>query len=208
MSLIAKSTGGTEFKNPPTGNHLARCFRITDYGSQTSKYGTQRKILISWELHGEDDEGNPLSMDDGKPFAVSSYYTLSLSNGATLRTMLEQWRNRSFTIDELSGFDLKNILGQWCMVSVSNDKGADGKEYCNVKAVSPVPSAIKKQGLPDGINDIVLFSLDNFDKSIYDSLSEKTRAKIAQSPEYINLHSSSLSKLKNDSPETDSDVPF
>jgi hypothetical protein len=207
MSLIAKSTGGTEFKNPPTGNHLARCFRITDYGSQVSKFGTQRKILISWELHGEDDEGNQLSMDDGKPFAVSAYYTLSLSTGASLRTMLEQWRNRTFTIDELSGFDLKNILGQWCMVSVSNDKGADGKEYCNVKAVSPVPSAIKKQGLPDGANDPVIFSLDDFDKKIYDTLSEKTRAKISQSPEYKRATGGSLASLSNDNPD-DSDVPF
>jgi len=207
MSLIAKSTGGTEFKNPPTGNHLARCYRITDYGSQVSKFGTQRKILITWELHGEDDDGNPLCMDNGEPFAVSSYYTLSLSTGASLRTMLEQWRNRSFTIDELSGFDLKNILGQWCMVSVANDKGADGKEYCNVKAVSPVPSAIKKSGLPDGVNDIVLFSLDNFDKKVYDSLSEKTRAKIAQSPEYQRI-TGGLASMKDDNPEDDQSVPF
>jgi len=207
MSLIAKSTGGTEFKNPPTGNHLARCFRITDYGSQVSKFGTQRKILISWELHGEDDEGNPLCMDDGKPFAVSAYYTLSLSTGASLRTMLEQWRNRTFTIDELSGFDLKNILGQWCMVSVSNDKGTDGKEYCNVKSVSPVPSAIKKQGLPDAVNDPILFSLENFDVKVFESLAEKTRAKIALSPEYKKATGSSISQLSNDNPEDDS-VPF
>ena len=208
MSLIAKSTGGTEFKNPPTGNHLARCFRITDYGSQTSKYGQQRKILISWELHGEDDDGNALSMDDGKPFAVSSYYTLSLSNGASLRTMLEQWRNRSFTLDELSGFDLKNILGQWCMVSVAIDKGVDGKEYCNVKSVSPVPTSIKKQGLPDGVNDPVLFSLENFNKQIYDTLAEKTRAKIALSPEYKKATESAFADMKDDVPEDDQSVPF
>jgi hypothetical protein len=122
--------------------------------------------------------------------------------------MLEQWRNRTFTIDELSGFDLKNILGQWCMVSVSNDKGADGKEYCNVKAVSPVPSAIKKQGLPDGANDPVIFSLDDFDKKVYDTLSEKTRAKISQSPEYKRATGGFFASLSNDNPEDDQSVPF
>jgi hypothetical protein len=207
MSLIAKSTGGADFKNPPNGNHLARCFRITDYGSQTSKYGSQRKILITWELHGEDDDGNPLSMDDGKPYAVSSYYTLSLSNGATLRLMLEQWRNKTFTLDELAGFDVKNLLGQFCMVSVSNDKGNDGKEYCNVKAVSPVPHAIKKAGLPDGYNQTVLFSLDDFDRNIYDSLSQKTRDRIASSPEYKKAVGNNLVNMKDDDP-SDQDIPF
>jgi hypothetical protein len=158
-------------------------------------------------LHGEDDDGNPLSMDDVKPYAVSSYYTLSLSNGATLRLMLEQWRNKAFTVDELAGFDVKNLLGQFCMVSVANDKGVDGKEYCNVKAVSPVPAAIKKAGLPDGYNQTVLFSLDDFDRKIYDSLSQKTRDRIASSPEYKKVVGNNLVNMKDDDP-SDQDIPF
>jgi hypothetical protein len=121
--------------------------------------------------------------------------------------MLEQWRNKAFTIDELAGFDVKNLLGQFCMVSVANDKGVDGKEYCNVKAVSPVPHAIKKAGLPDGYNQTVLFSLDDFDRKIYDSLSQKTRDRIASSPEYKKAVGNNLVNMKDDDP-SDQDIPF
>jgi len=209
MAIIATASCGSDFQLPPPGNHVARCYRIVDMGSSKNKFdNVLRKILITWELHGEDDDGNPLTTSDGKPLVVSSNYTLSLSEKATLRGHLEAWRGRAFTLDELSGFNLENILNQYCMVSISHDTGTAGKTYANVKAISPVPTVIKKAGLPEGINPIFMFSLDEFDQAKFDKLSDGLKKKIMESPEYKKVASpSKSSKLDDAFPKTLKDIP-
>ena len=209
MAIIATASGGSDFQLPPSGNHVARCYRIVDMGSSKNKFdNVLRKILITWELHGEDDDGNPLTTSDGKPLVVSSNYTLSLSEKATLRGHLEAWRGRAFTLDELSGFNLENILNQYCMVSISHDTGSAGKTYANVKAISPVPTVIKKAGLPEGVNPIFMFSLDEFDQAKFDKLSDGLKKKIMESPEYKKVASpSKSSKLDDAFPKTLKDIP-
>jgi hypothetical protein len=209
MAIIATAGGGSDFQLPPPGNHVARCYRIVDMGSSKNKFdNVLRKILITWELHGEDDDGNPLTTSDGKPLVVSSNYTLSLSEKATLRGHLEAWRGRAFTLDELSGFNLENILNQYCMVSISHDTGSAGKTYANVKAISPVPTVIKKAGLPEGVNPIFMFSLDEFDQAKFDKLSDGLKKKIMESPEYKKVASpSKSSKLDDAFPKTLKDIP-
>jgi hypothetical protein len=209
MAIIATASGGSDFQLPPPGNHVARCYRIVDMGSSKNKFdNVLRKILITWELHGEDDDGNPLTTSDGKPLVVSSNYTLSLSEKATLRGHLEAWRGRAFTLDELSGFNLENILNQYCMVSISHDTGSAGKTYANVKAISPVPTVIKKAGLPEGVNPIFMFSLDEFDQAKFDKLSDGLKKKIMESPEYKKVASpSKSSKLDDAFPKTLKDIP-
>ena len=63
MSFIVENTAPIgDFKPVPAGLHLARCYRIIDLGTQRSEYdgqeNHQRKIMLGWELHGKDDEGN------------------------------------------------------------------------------------------------------------------------------------------------------
>ena len=75
MSFIVEDTGpASDFKQVPAGLHLARCYRIIDIGTQRSEYDgvekKQRKISLFWELHGEDDDGNKLVTDDGRPMAI------------------------------------------------------------------------------------------------------------------------------------------
>lgn len=115
MSLIVTASASSDFAPAPAGSHLARCYRIIDLGSQTTEWKgkpkTSRKVMFTWELHGEDGEGKPLLTDDGKPLMVSKRYTFSLSEKATLRAHLVGWRGRDFTLDELAGFDLEKVLG-------------------------------------------------------------------------------------------------
>lgn len=212
MAIIASTSGGGDFQLAPSGNHLARCYRIVDMGSHQNSYGnTLRKILVSWELHGEDDDGNPLTTADGKPLIISGNYTLSLSEKATLRAILESWRGKPFTLEELSGFDITNLLDKWCMVTISHDTNDKNKKtYANVKAVSPVPAIIKKNGLPNGINKHTSLSLesDSFDQGLFDSLSDGIKKKIMESPEYKKLGGSSPDKPVADLATMDDDVPF
>lgn len=212
MAIIASSSGGTDFQLAPSGNHLARCYRIVDMGSHQNSYGNVlRKILVSWELHGEDEEGNPLATPDGKPLMISGNYTLSLSEKATLRALLEAWRNKPFTLDELAGFDITALLDKWCMLTIVHEtSNKNQKTYANVKTISPVPQAIKKNGLPDGINKVASLSLEpeTFDRGLFDSLSDGLKKKIMESPEYKKIGGGSVSKPSVDLASLDDDVPF
>jgi hypothetical protein len=212
MAIIASSSGGTDFQLAPSGNHLARCYRIVDMGSHQNSYGNVlRKILISWELHGEDENGLGLSTADGKPLMISGNYTLSLSEKATVRSLLEAWRNKPFTLDELAGFDITALLDKWCMLTIVHEtSNKNQKTYANVKTISPVPQAIKKNGLPDGINKIASLSLEpeTFDRGLFDSLSDGLKKKIMESPEYKKIGGVSVSKPTTDLASLDDDVPF
>lgn len=214
MSIIASSGGSSDFELAPAGNHVARCYRIVDMGSHKNSYGnTLRKILVSWELHGEDDEGNPLTMPDGRPLMISANYTLSLSEKATLRAVLESWRGKPFTLKELLGFDITAFLGHWSMVTIAHEVSPKNqKTYANVKNVAPVPAVIKKNGLPDGVNKICSLSLDpdTFDQALFNSLSDGIKKKIMESPEYKKLGapSQSTAQVPTDLATMDDDFPF
>jgi hypothetical protein len=85
--------------------------------------------MLGWEIHGVNDDGTPIKMKDGRPFAMFKNYTLSWSDKATLRIDLQAWRGRPFTAEEMRRFDLKTILGAWCMLNVIEKPGTDGKIY-------------------------------------------------------------------------------
>jgi hypothetical protein len=211
MSFFVESSGGNrEFKIVPSGTHLARCYRIVDLGTQTNDFQgeikIQRKVMLGWEIHGEDDSGEPLKTDEGKPMAIFKNYTLSWNEAATLRKDLQAWRGTPWTDAEASRFDLKNILGQWCMLNVIHRPGkADGKLFANVAGISPIPAFMKKQGLPAGVNNLQLFRLGDPDWELFETFSKGLKAKIESSPEFKALKKPGLSELKND---LEDDIPF
>jgi len=186
MSLIAKDSGGG-FTPVPPGSHVARCYRIIDMGTQRVEYKgdvkLQHKIMMQFEVHSEDDNGVPLTTNKGEPMSISKNYTLSLSDKATLRADLESWRGRSFSEDELSGFELKNILGVWAMITVVKSQGNDGKSYTNIASVNPIPKPMKAS-LPDGFNEVKMFTISDPDMALFSTFGEKLQAKIKGAPEW------------------------
>jgi len=192
MSLIASDSGGGKtFKPVPVGMHLARCYRVIDLGTQQTEWQGQtkhlHKIMVTFEVHGEDEAGNPLVIDTGEPMSISKQYTLSLSDKAKLRADLASWRGRDFTQEELRGFELKNILGQWAMITTTRTE-RDGKEYTNIANINPVPKIIKERGMPAGVNKTMLFAISDADMEIFDTLSENLKKKIMASPEWETYH--------------------
>jgi len=206
MSLTV-SAGSGDFQIPPAGNHLARCYRIIDLGTQKTTWKgvekAMKKVMITWELHGEDEQGGPLMTDDGKPLIISKRFTPSLGPKATLRAFLVSWRGKQFTDDELLGFKLENIIDKWCMISISHET-KDGKTFANVSSVSAVPLALKKAGLPDGVNPALMFDIDDPDMEVYESLTDYLKELIAKSPEWqMRSGQHSLPKV-----DVDDDIPF
>lgn len=190
MIITGSNSDRKQFQIAPAGTHLARLYRIIDLGTQMREYEGKvtmsRKAKFFFELHGEDAEGKTLTTTDGKPLIQSREYTVSLNEKANLRRDLEAWRGKAFSEDELKGFDLKNILGHFCMVNISHRQKGD-MTYADLKGLSAVPNIYKKQGLPEGINTTMLFSLDKFDETMFDSLSENIKETIRKSPEYRSI---------------------
>lgn len=214
MIITGSNSERKQFQIAPAGTHLARLYRIIDLGTQMRDYEGKvtmsRKAKFFWELHGEDAAGKPLLTTEGKPLIQSKEYTLSLGEKANLRRDLEAWRGKAFSEDELKGFDIKTVLGQFCMINISHrDKG--DVTYADLKGVSAVPAIYKKAGLPEGINPVVLFSLDSFDQQLFDSLSESIKDTIRKSPEYRSLNNASQNYAAASGGSVanlDDDIPF
>ena len=212
--IIAKqsSNSQSDFKLPPAGSFMARLYRIIDIGTQTTEWmgkrKMQRKIIAMFELHGEDNEGKPLQTLEGKPLIVSKRYTLSLDEKATLRKDLEAWRGKAFTQEELDGFNLEVLLGKCCMVSITHSS-YEGKEYANISSISQIPSALKKLGEPKGVNELMIFTLNPFDQSKFEKLSEGLQGVIKKSSEYRNTFEPNSGPITSSSLEAmDDDIPF
>lgn len=212
-SFFVEDKGGS-FESTPTGMHLARCYRIIDLGTQKSEYlGVSKllhKIMIGWEIHGVNDDGSAIKMKDGRPFAMFKNYTFSWSEKANLRADLQSWRGKPFTAEEMRRFDLKNVLGAWCMLNVIEKQGNDGKMYVNVAGVSPVPSVIKNAGLPAPINPNEMFTLSEPDMVMFQGFSENLKKKIMASPEWEKLQGKAPASTPAAKPsfEDDGDIPF
>ena len=195
-----------DFKIAPAGNHLARLYSIIDIGHQETVWKGETKIMhkvvFTWELHGDDNDGNPLKTDDGKPLIVSKRYTVSLGDQSTLRKDLESWSGKKMTEEDRKGFDLKTLLGKFCMLSVVHSD--DGK-YANVASINAVPSAIRN-AIPEGINQQISFWLNDYTQEQYDALPKYYREKITESSEWRG--SKAKAEAAADTSMPDDDIPF
>jgi len=179
MSTIATSQG-SDFKPAPSGTHPAVCIAVIDIGTQRVTYAgkdkLQHKLVVGWELDTDEKR------TDGKPFVVWSRYTLSLSEKATLRHHLESWRGRSFTEAELAGFDVKNVLGKPCMLSLTH-KAVNGSTYANVSAVSAIPARMKGQ-TPQPSGKTVYFDIDDPDMAVFADFGDRLKDTVRNSEEW------------------------
>jgi hypothetical protein len=214
MGLTIKSTNEGNFIQVPPGMHLARCYRIIDLGTQKSEYMGQvrnlHKVMIQFEIHSENENGEPLQTSEGKPLILSKTYTASNNERSSLVKDLQTWRGKEFTDAERRSIEIANVLGQWGMVNVVETEN-NGRTYTNISSINPVPATIKKAGLPEGKNPTVIFDLDKFDANVFDSFSEGIQNKIKQSPEWQRVSGSSPTSTSADNANFDdmeSDLPF
>lgn len=178
MGLIAKDTGGN-FEPVPAGTHVARCYLLADIGEQemTFKGETKvmHKIIVGWELPHERIEFEKDGEKLNRPMAISKTYTLSLNEKANLRHDLAGWRGRDFTKEELEGFDLHDIVGKPCQVSVVH-RESNGKTYANVSGVVAVT---KGMTVPEAELPEIVYDLDDPKDEVFAKLPEWIRRKIA-----------------------------
>ena len=141
MSLIIKESERPAFQLPSDKTHQAVCYNVWNLGWQKVTFKghskAQHKIRIGWELNEQVREGKFA----GKRLTISKRYTASLFERSALYKDLIAWRGRSFSPDELDGFDLENLIGANCLMAIVHNQKQD-KEYANISAIIHLPDGI------------------------------------------------------------------
>lgn len=185
MTAWTAPVGGGKFNYTPApaGNHIARLSALIDTGTHEREWQGQKKIarevVFVWELLNEMNE-------EGKAFMVRREFNLSMHEKAGMRLAIESWRGRKFTEEEAGEFDISKLLGHVCLVNVvhKENKKDPKNPYANVASITPPP---KGMPVPPAKNPVVIFHLDNYSQTVFESLGKGTRAKIMESPEWKEL---------------------
>ena len=202
MQIIVKESQGGGFAPLEAGSYRAICYGIVVLGTTYNPAfdNTQTKILFLWELP---DERITIDGED-KPRAISESYTLSLNEKANLRAMLESWRGKAFSEEELQGFDITNVLKAPCLVSTKIMTSKQGKEFAKISSVTRLPKGMEVP--KDTENPTVVFDITNnaCPLEMMDMLPEWVQNRIKESVEY---------KTRTTSPDDfiaadDEDLPF
>lgn len=140
MSFIVKAGG--DFTPAPEGLWLGVCVDVVDKGIvESQQYKPRHMLQIRWVIAAEPP------LPDGKPHMVVRSFGATLGEKSALRPFLEAWRGKKFTDEELSGFDIENLIGVNGQVQVLHNS-YKGKIYGNVQAVVPYPRGIEKMIVP------------------------------------------------------------
>lgn len=163
----------------PAGGHIAICTKVVDVGVQPGgKFDPQRQVYIGWELPNlplrkwKDKDGN----EHQGPQGIGNFYTLSLGAKAKLRGVLESWRGKAFSEEEVKGFNIAVILGRVCMLNVVHNTAANGQTYANVGVVMAPPAGT----VAKTTSTLLEYSVDAPNEGLLMQLPKFLRDRIAQ----------------------------
>jgi hypothetical protein len=204
-NITATDNGGKEFKKLPPGAHFAICNMMVDCGMQEGYQGKpQRKVYIRWEVPDERVEYEKDGVKHEGPCSIGKFYTLSLSEKATLRKDLENWRGKTFSDAEAKGFNIVAVLGKSCQLMVTHSESG-GKTYANVTGIMGISKdqqARAKTAQPE--NELLAFSVEDPDQEAYDKLPNWLREKI--DGRIVDNKESGVAASKDE--DFDDDIPF
>jgi len=89
--------------------------------------------------------------------------------------LLQSWRGRAFTPEELKKFDLVNVLGKPAFINVTHSVKGD-KTYANLTSIMPLPKGMPAPTLE---GEALTYSIDEPDPVAFDKLPAWVQDKIA-----------------------------
>lgn len=181
MSLTISGEGsGGDFPKLEPGIYHGTCYSIVDLGTTDQEYkgvvSKKTRVHLGFEItEAVDPSTNIVMMEDGRPFGVFKTYTASLFEAATLRKDLESWRGKSFTEEELAGFDISNLIGCTAKIEVGLTKKSDFGDGGNPKilALREPKEGVQKV---ETHNDTLIFDLDVYCDEFRGKSSDETKA--------------------------------
>jgi hypothetical protein len=178
--FVSESSGGKFAERKPleAGAYAAICDMVVDMGVQASPgglYAPKRSVLLRFQIPSERVEITKDGETKSLPAVISRTLGLSLNEKATLRQLLQSWRGRAFTPEELKKFDLTAILGKPAFVNITHSVKGD-RTYANLTSIMPIP---KGMPVPELEGEAVWYSVESPDPESYDKLPAWVQDKIA-----------------------------
>ena len=191
MSLtISETAKNTERQLPEAGATVGVLFSAVDEGTQKVSWDGEEKwtpkLRLAFELPDQVIDGevteNGKTTKVTKPMVVSIELTRSLGERATLRKLLEQWRGQAFTSKELAAFNLKNLLGKACLLTLVHKTSQAGRNYCAIQGMAKLPKGMKAPAKTE--NTQVFYEIEQGEGGQFGELPEWLQEKIRSSKEF------------------------
>lgn len=192
----------------PSGTFPARIYSIIYLGTVKGEYKGQPtsnfRVRLSWELPTKTrvfKEGEP-----AKPFVVSKETTLSMGRKSNLRPLVEGILGITFTDEEARGFDIDELLGKTCLLSIAHAESPNGK-FVAIKSTAEIPEGMT---CPPPVNPQKILSYENFDKEYFMGLPNFIKEKMEKTPEFIKMNGGTVKDELDMSGEAvdDTQIPF
>lgn len=191
------------FDPAPAGTHIARCYGCVSLGTQHSEqFADAFKVLLLFEMPFE-----RIKMEDGKEMAmtISKEYTLSLGKKSNLRKHLDSWRGRSFTEEELKGFEVSKVVGAPCQITVVHSTSGSGNTYAKIESITGLA---KGMSCPDQEHGSIKYEIEENKNSAFDVLPEWIRKKIEACEEWKPKSQQQSEPEQTVPQEEDDNIPF
>ena len=156
--FMAKKTGG-DFELPPEGTFQGVVFAVFDGGQQPDNFKpgeTIHKMRFGIEL----DECYSTGQYAGQRMTRYPEYSVSLGDKANLLPVVEALLQRALTSDEKeNGFDLEQLIGKNCQVTIIHKESTAGKMYADtkigalMKKITPIEPLLATDYMPQFIKD-------------------------------------------------------
>lgn len=169
------ATGG-DYQLAPEGTHDARFCSVVDIGMQESNFQgktkTNPQAIVGLELVDT-------KMEDGSPFVMSKFYTISLDDRSNLHKDFKSLAGKKFTeerLAELANNALKPLLDKPLQVVIGHEMKGD-KEKAVIKLMMPSanPDAVTPLSRP-----VEFFDMDDADMGVFNGLPDWKKTYIDQ----------------------------
>tara|TARA_R110000744_G_scaffold89619_4_gene174213 strand:+ start:4261 stop:4869 length:609 start_codon:yes stop_codon:yes gene_type:complete len=182
--IVIKSGSQKVTELVPSGTHIGRCYSMIHIGTVEWEYQGEKKfsdkVRLTFELPHETREFS----GEEKPMVISKEYTVSLHEKSNLRKDVEMWRGASLTNADLSGFDLTDLLGQPCNVTVVHGTAKNGNEYAKIGGLGKLTKGVE---CPVQFNETFIFNYhDNYNAEWLDTQPQWIQDQIKSTDEYTN----------------------
>lgn len=179
--IVVKGKETVDIKPLEPGFYPAVCYGVVVTGTHFDMFrnGAKTEVIVFWELPTE------TFTVDGEEVrkTITETYTFSLTN-SNLAKMLEGWRGKPFTDEELAGFSMTKLIGVPCGLTIINKTSkTSGKTFPKVQAVIrangfDVPKDMQHEPLWFNICD------SRFDLGLIEELPNWVADKVRSSDEY------------------------
>ena len=204
----------------PEGTHHSIVVSLVEIGTIEGEWmgkpKLQKKIRLTFELPEETKvwkEG-----EDAKPLVVSQEYTLSMAPKAKLRAVVEGIIGTSLLDEEADAFDVEEIVGKNCLISIKHKTSNAGNKYVIVDTTAPLMKGMIEK---KSFNEIKVLTYGSWNQELFNALPEFLQKQMQETPEYQSQFGTESAdkayenigkeEKKDDYPEeeiTPDDIPF